>query len=1079
MNILDIRTVLFSQVISNAICALVVFLLWRNNRKRSPEIGFWLADFIMQFAAILFIILRGSIPNFLSIIVANALVIGGTILLLIGLERYTGKVRTQVHNFIYLGLFILVHSYFTFGHNILLARNINSSVALLFICVQIAWLLLHRLEPDKRKHANQVGVVFGIYCAVIVARIILDLLIPQSNDFFKSELIDTLALLTYQMLFIGLTFSLFLMVNRRLFDDLEKDIIVRKAAQEALKTSEEKFSTAFQNSPDAIIISSVENGKIIEANECFFRLSGYGKEECLDKTTVDLKLWETSVERIHFVEKLKQAGRVASFEARFRNKSGEIFPGMISSELIFINNTSCVISVIHDLTEKFSADKQIKDLSRFPEENPNPVLRIDPDGKILYANPASREILQAWSVISPNRVPVFWGDAINKVITLHQIPEVEEDIYGKTFSFLLSGTPRGDTINIYGRDITESIKVTRELEIERNKLKGILDGMNDGVYIVSKDYEIEYANPSLIKEFGNPGEKKCYEYFSDHDKLCGWCKNQNVFNGDSNMWEWISPSTEKTYSIFETPIINPDGSISKMEVLHDITDFKKVEQELRESEGRFRAIFEQAAVGVARVKCRTGQYLQANRPFCEITGLDPDEVTAATYNNVTHPDDVQESKDQITRMIAGEIRSFTIEKRYLHKDGSIVWANLTASPLWQPGETPENYIVVIQEMSDRRSAQEALQQSEQKYRTLHEKMMDAFVLSDMQGHIVEFNRSYQEMLGYSPEELYQLTFVDLTPEKWHAMEAAIVQEQILKHGFSDVYEKEYIAKNGNIIPIEMRTYLMKDLQGNNTGMWAIIRDISERKKTEALIMELNENLEEKVELRTRQLVAANKELETFSYSVSHDLRAPLRALDGFSLAVLEDYSEKLDQEGKQHLARIREASQKMAKLIDAMLLLSRVTKSEIRFSTVNLTELAEDIAEDLDKILPKRDVSWKISPGMVATADPVLMKSALENLLGNAWKFTSKHANAVIEMGTLLENGDVVYYIKDDGAGFDMQYASKLFGAFQRMHSTSEFEGTGIGLATVQRIINKHGGRIWAEGNPESGATFFFTLNEL
>jgi light-regulated signal transduction histidine kinase (bacteriophytochrome) len=305
-----------------------------------------------------------------------------------------------------------------------------------------------------------------------------------------------------------------------------------------------------------------------------------------------------------------------------------------------------------------------------------------------------------------------------------------------------------------------------------------------------------------------------------------------------------------------------------------------------------------------------------------------------------------------------------------------------------------------------------------------------------------------------------------------------VQEQIIKNGFSDVYEKEYIAKNGNIIPIEMRTYLMKDLQGNNTSMWAIIRDISERKKTEALIMELNENLEEKVELRTRQLVAANKELETFSYSVSHDLRAPLRALDGFSLAVLEDYSEKLDQEGKQHLARIREASQKMAKLIDAMLLLSRVTKSEIRFSTVNLTELAECIAEDLNKIRPKRDVSWKISPGMVATADPALMKSALDNLLGNAWKFTSKHAKAVIEMGTLLENGDVVYYVKDDGAGFDMQYASKLFGAFQRMHSTSEFEGTGIGLATVQRIINKHGGRIWAEGNPEGGATFFFTLNE-
>jgi PAS domain S-box-containing protein len=1078
MNILDIRTVLISQVISNAICAIVIWILWRLNRAHSPEIGFWLADFIMQFTAILLIVLRGSIPNFLSIVVANALVIGGTILLFIGLEKYTEKKGPQLHNYIYLGLFIIIHSYFTYVDNNLLARNINGSVALLIICFQIAWLMFHRVEPEKRQYSTQTGFVFTIYCIVIFTRIIMDLIIPHTNDLFTSGLFDTLAILIYQMLFIGLTFSLFLMVNRRLFGELEQDIIFRKAAQDALKTSEEKFSSAFQNSPDAIILSSLDSGQIIEANESFFRLSEYTREECANKTTVDLNLWEYAIDHERYVEKLKQDNRVTNFESRFRKKSGVLFHCWISSEVITIKNSKNVISVIHNLSEKKDTDEQIRELSRFPEENPNPVLRIETSGKILYANPASLDLLDHWGELNPGSVPIFWGNAINEVSTLQKPVEIVEDFNQRIFSFLLSTSTKSEHINAYGREITEKVKASRDLEGERTKLKSILDGMNDGVYIVSKDYEIEYANPALLKEFGNTGGKKCYEYFSDLENPCDWCKNQNVFNGDSNTWEWTSPSTEKTYSIFETPIHNPDGSFSSMEVFHDITAFKKAEQELRESEGKFRAIFEQAAVGVARVKCHTGQYLQANRTFCEITGLDPDEVTAATYNNVTHPDDVQESKDQITRMIAGEIRSFTIEKRYLHKDGSIVWANLTATPLWQPGEIPENYIVVIQDISDSRIAQEALLQSELKYRTLHERMMDSYILTDMQGYIKEFNRSCQEMLGYSPGEMYQLNYLDLTPKKWHAMEAAIVQEQIIKNGFSDVYEKEYIAKNGNIIPIEMRTYLMKDLQGNNTSMWAIIRDISERKKTEALIMELNENLEEKVELRTRQLVAANKELETFSYSVSHDLRAPLRALDGFSLAVLEDYSEKLDQEGKQHLARIREASQKMAKLIDAMLLLSRVTKSEIRFSTVNLTELAECIAEDLNKIRPKRDVSWKISPGMVATADPALMKSALDNLLGNAWKFTSKHAKAVIEMGTLLENGDVVYYVKDDGAGFDMQYASKLFGAFQRMHSTSEFEGTGIGLATVQRIINKHGGRIWAEGNPEGGATFFFTLNE-
>jgi PAS domain S-box-containing protein len=346
----------------------------------------------------------------------------------------------------------------------------------------------------------------------------------------------------------------------------------------------------------------------------------------------------------------------------------------------------------------------------------------------------------------------------------------------------------------------------------------------------------------------------------------------------------------------------------------------------------------------------------------------------------------------------------------------------------------------------------------------------------MEGQIIEFNNSYREMLRYPAEELYKLTYNDLTPDKWHEMEAKIVKDQIIKRGYSDVYEKEYIASDGTIIPIEMRTYLYKNKLGENIGMWAIIRNISERKKAEVEILRLNENLEMMVSERTKQLLAVNKELESFSYSVSHDLRAPLRALDGFSLAVLEDYGSKLDPNGTNYLNRIREASQKMAKLIDSMLILSKVTKADLIFTDVNLTEIAKDLASDFAKHNPDRVVTWKIEPGMTARADAELMKSTLENLLGNAWKFTSKHSKAIIEMGMLHENGETVYFVKDDGAGFDMEYSSKLFGAFQRMHSTAEFEGAGIGLATVQRIISKHGGRIWAEGKPEGGATFYFTL---
>ncbi len=578
MNLLDIRTVLFSYVISNVVCAFVMFILWRNNHKRSPEISYWLADFILQFLAIFLILLRSSIPSFFSIILANAFVIGGTILLFIGLERYLGRVSTRFPNYILLGVFLLIHAYFTFGIDSLQARNINASVALLLICSQLAWLLLFRSGKENKIAARMSGAIFVLYCAFIITRITLDSTIPQSNDLFKTGLYDTLVLIVYQMLFIALTFSLFVMVNRKLFKELEQDIILRKSTQEALQASEEKFSSAFQNSPDAIILSSLEDGQIIEANASFFRLSEYSWLECENKTTIDLNIWENAVDRERYVEKLKQDNRVTNFVSRFRKKSGVLFHCLISSEIVSIKYSKYVISVIHDLSEKEVTDKLIKDLSRFPEENPNPVMRIDISGKILYANPASRYILDQWQELNPDSVPVFWGNAINEVSTLQKPVEIVEDFNHRIFSFLLSTSTKSEHINAYGRDITEKVKATHALESERNKLKSILDGMNDGVYIVNQDYEIEYVNPALTREFGHPGEKKCYEYFNDLENPCVWCKNREVFEGNSIQWEWVSPKDGKTFSIFETPVNNPDGTMSKMEVFHDMTKFKKAEK---------------------------------------------------------------------------------------------------------------------------------------------------------------------------------------------------------------------------------------------------------------------------------------------------------------------------------------------------------------------------------------------------------------------------------------------------------------------------------------------------------------------
>jgi PAS domain S-box-containing protein len=360
-----------------------------------------------------------------------------------------------------------------------------------------------------------------------------------------------------------------------------------------------------------------------------------------------------------------------------------------------------------------------------------------------------------------------------------------------------------------------------------------------------------------------------------------------------------------------------------------------------------------------------------------------------------------------------------------------------------------------------------LSQANSLLHTLLDHMPDHIYFKNSESRFIRNSRSQASALGLSdPAEAIGKSDFDFFP---HAQLSYEIEQEIMRTGKPLVNQEELVSwPDGQTTWVLTTKLPLFDQTGQVIGTFGISRDITERKQSEVALQKAKLELE-----------AANKELEAFSYSVSHDLRSPLRSLDGFSNALLEDFGDQLPEQGRNYLERIRDSAQRMAGLIDDLLNLSRVTRVQIQFVPVDLTRLAETILAELQQTQVERRVKCSVAPGLGARGDPHLLRIVLENLLGNAWKYTSKQEQAEIEFGSKYENDETIYFVHDNGAGFDMAYANKMFGAFQRLHSTTEFPGTGIGLATVQRIIHRHGGRIWAEGVVNQGATFFFTLPAL
>jgi len=355
-------------------------------------------------------------------------------------------------------------------------------------------------------------------------------------------------------------------------------------------------------------------------------------------------------------------------------------------------------------------------------------------------------------------------------------------------------------------------------------------------------------------------------------------------------------------------------------------------------------------------------------------------------------------------------------------------------------------------------------------------MPDALVIVNAEGKILGSNAHTAKLFGYADWELQGENMALLVPERVRQTQRQYYAGFFLQRNGrapETTLELSGLRKDGREFPIEISTRPLVSEKG--LLVTSAIRDITERKRVEKQIADLNKELKD----RAAELETANQELEAFSYSVSHDLRSPLQNIDSFSQILMEEYANRLDADGRDYVQRLRSSCQHMEEIIDALLVLSNMARQELLLEPCDLTALAKAVATELKQKDPDRLIDWVLAEGLMVQCDPRLLRVALENLLGNAWKFTAKHPRARIEFGALPQaNGSRTYFVRDDGAGFDMARAGHLFVPFKRLHDQGQFRGTGIGLATVQRVIQRHRGKIWAEGAVEQGATFCFTLSE-
>jgi PAS domain S-box-containing protein len=479
---------------------------------------------------------------------------------------------------------------------------------------------------------------------------------------------------------------------------------------------------------------------------------------------------------------------------------------------------------------------------------------------------------------------------------------------------------------------------------------------------------------------------------------------------------------------------------------------------------RLEFIFESAPVGLSYAFTDSGgrKTRYVNQRLLELCGLTrSDSEDVANFIRVTHPDDRVRQARIVERLERGDIDRYSIDKRYVRPGDDPVWVMLTSHRRRHPDGSYEDVSVIV-DITDRKNAESELER-------FFSVSLDFLTIAGGDGYFKRVNPTVTDILGWTVEEFLATPYLDLVhPDDREATRKA-AEHQLATGQKVLQFENRYRHKDGS-----WRVLSWRSVPHANGLMYGAARDVTDGRQAEAEIKRLNEGLQ----IRAAQLEAVNTELEAFSYSVSHDLRAPLRHIQGYVAMLEREASGQLSDKAKRYLETVGKAAREMGQLIDELLLFSRTGRAEMNETAVDLTSIIDAVRAELEVATRDRRIDWKINPLPIVRGDRGMLKQLFTNLLDNAVKYTRPRSPAVIEIGCSgQEAGRAVLYVRDNGVGFEMQYADKLFGVFQRLHRADEFEGTGVGLANVHRIVLRHGGRTWAEAKADAGATFFFTLH--